>query len=293
MKRSLLFLLPLFPIIALTQTPQLVINEVDYDQPSTDEAEFIEIKNIGVDPVQMQSISVDLINGASGGSAVYLTLEDPTWPVLLPGEYFVICGNAGNTVNCDADVQPDANLVQNGSPDAIALRSGLNILDMLSYEGSVPGFTEVSGDSLVDPTSGGVGGSNQYKSLSRIPDGADSNNNNADFQVACSTPGEANVQDTSNCTLATAIVDPGLPVDNIFSYLLPQQNQLMFTIEQAVQGKLVLALYDVSGKLLYSDERSSSRNWSGAIPLGQVHGQIVLFRVITESASKTQRVWIP
>ena len=37
--------------------------------------------------------------------------------------YFVLCGNAANVANCDLDVSPDTNLIQNGA-DAVVLLVG-------------------------------------------------------------------------------------------------------------------------------------------------------------------------
>jgi len=44
--------------------------------------------------------------------------------ILEAGDYYVICGNSLNVKNCDLDVSPDSNVIQNGSPDAIALFLG-------------------------------------------------------------------------------------------------------------------------------------------------------------------------
>ena len=47
-------LLPVLGVFAaLPASAQLVINEIDYDQPSTDTAEFIEIKNTGATSVNL------------------------------------------------------------------------------------------------------------------------------------------------------------------------------------------------------------------------------------------------
>jgi hypothetical protein len=119
---------------------QLVINEVDYDQPGTDNAEFIEILNTGSSAFPLQYLQVALVNGNAGGNAVYATLENVSWPALPAGSFFVICANAA-TSNCNAVVPPATNLIQNGSPDAIALvitQPEPLVLDALSYGGGVP-----------------------------------------------------------------------------------------------------------------------------------------------------------
>ena len=99
---------------------QLVINEVEYDQPGTDGGEFIELKNVGSTPLNLGSYSMVLVNGNGGGAATYLTFPLPG-VILGAGQYYVICGNAANVPNCNLDVTPNTDFIQNGSPDAMAL----------------------------------------------------------------------------------------------------------------------------------------------------------------------------
>jgi len=295
MKKALLTIALLVPCFLFAQTLALVINEVDYDQPSIDVAEFIELKNTGSIPIEMSTISVDLINGASGGAVVYLTLEDMNWPTLMPGDYFVICGNAGFTLNCDADVQPDVDLVQNGDPDAIAVRFTADtvLLDKMSYEGDVPGFVEVSGSDLQDPSWGGVGGNNENKSISRVPDGIDTNNNNDDFEVACITPGAENFQDTLNCVLPTGILNAPVPPTELFTYVIPQSGTIMFNIEPSSPSEIELNLYDLGGRVLYSRSQHSTNKWSGGIPVSDLRGKMVVMQVITDNNVLARRIWVP
>ena len=136
---------------------QLVINEIDYDQPSTDTAEFIEIKNISAAPVDLDPFTLELVNGSGGGASVYNTIDLPLVS-LAPGDYFVVCGDPANVANCDLDASPDSNLVQNGGPDAVALMLGASLIDTVSYEGDTAApFTEGSGAGLVDPSAAGMG----------------------------------------------------------------------------------------------------------------------------------------
>ena len=180
-------LLSMLPVVLLAVpagavSNTLVINEIDYDQPGTDAAEFIEIKNVSDDDISLEGYAIQLINGTGGGAAQYqlFALPDVT---LTSGEYFVLCANASTTGNCDLDVTPDTNLIQNGAPDALALLFNGAIIDSISYEGDVPGFVE--GASA--PTDDGVA-----EGLSRCPDGVDSDMNNADFALGPITPGESN-----------------------------------------------------------------------------------------------------
>jgi predicted extracellular nuclease len=171
---------------ARTVSTSLVINEVDYDQPSTDTAEFLELKNVGASTIDLDSYAVELVNGTGGGASVYQTIDLPS--VTLPaGDHYVVCANAANTANCDLDVLPDSNLIQNGEPDAIGLRQSGALIDALSYEGSSGSpYTEGSGVGLAD------NGAASAEGLSRCPDGADSDQNSADFLLRESTPGAPN-----------------------------------------------------------------------------------------------------
>jgi hypothetical protein len=166
----------------------VVINEIDYDQPSTDTAEFIELYNDGTETVDLAGYVLSLVNGAT--ALEYLAI-DLTGYSIAPGGFFVICANGATTPYCDLDVAPDTNLIQNGAPDAMALFDGAVIVDAVSYEGSVPGYGEGSpaGADTADP----------FVSLCRLPDGADTDDNAADFSLRCATPGEANAVQDTNC----------------------------------------------------------------------------------------------
>lgn len=173
--------------------PVLVINEIDYDQPSTDTAEFVEIKNVGTVSADLSQFTLEFVNGTGGGAVVYQSYVLPSL-TLAVGDYFVVCGDAANVVNCDLDVSPDSNLIQNGAPDGVGLRYNGNLVDAVSYEGDTGApYTEGSGAGLEDdPALENAG-------ISRFPDGTDTNQNNVDFSLRCSTPGEANVAESSNC----------------------------------------------------------------------------------------------
>jgi len=163
----------------------LVINEVDYDQPSTDTAEFLELKNASASAINLDSYTVELVNGTGGGAAIYDSIDLPAVS-LAAGDYFVVCANAATVPNCDLDDEPDTNFIQNGSPDAIGLRESGTLIDALSYEGdSGAPYTEGTGAGLNDDAVSATEG------LSRCPDGTDTDQNNADFLLRTDTPGAA------------------------------------------------------------------------------------------------------
>jgi len=183
----------------------LAITEIDYDQAGVDDAEFIEILNSSSDSVNLATYSLVLVNGAGGGAAVYRTFPLPDWD-LVAGDYYVVCGNTATVANCDLDVSPDTDLIQNGAPDAVALVLDTTIIDTVSYEGNtgVP-YTEGSGAGLLDDPNAGDSG------LSRCPDATDTDQNNVDFLPAGISPGASNLCPTGNLVINEVDYDqPGI-----------------------------------------------------------------------------------
>jgi len=171
----------------------LIINEIDYDQAATDTAEFIELFNQDTASVNLSPYSVTLINGNNGGGSIYRTIALPSVN-LAAGGYFVICGDSNTVVNCDLKVAKSTDLIQNGSPDAIALLLNDILIDSLSYEGDTTApYTEGSGSGLIDNPD------YNFMGLSLWPNGITSNQNNLDFVFSCITPGMQNTNQNSNC----------------------------------------------------------------------------------------------
>ena len=162
----------------------LVINEVDYDQPSTDTAEFFELKNVSSAPINLDLYRVEGINGNAGGSAVYRTVDLPNVN-LAAGDYFVVCANIAIVPNCDFDATPDTDLIQNGEPDALRLLTGTTAVDVLSYGGNTTGNTEGTG-------APDEGNATADEGLSRCADGSDTDQNSVDFLLRPISPGAAN-----------------------------------------------------------------------------------------------------
>jgi len=173
----------------------LKINEIDYDQASTDTGEFVEIFNSGTEAVDLGGFELRLVNGTGGGASIYATITLPD-NTLAAGDFFVVCANSAATPNCDLDVSPDTNLIQNGAPDAVAIatQESAALVDTLSYEGVTGApYTENTGVGLEDDP--GV----DFAGLSRRPDGTDTDNNASDFDLVCVTPGEPNTDATTDC----------------------------------------------------------------------------------------------
>ena len=178
----------------------LVINEVDYDQPSSDTAEFVEILNTSGGDIDLDAAELVFVNGNDGST--YMTIDLPS-VLLAAGDHYVVCADATTVANCDLVGLTTG--IQNGAPDAIGLNFQGSLVDAVSYEGSVLGFVEGSGDGLSDSGSSG----DDFQSLSRAPDGQDTDQNNVDFVRACTTPGLPNNTSTSNgaCTGVGPLVE--------------------------------------------------------------------------------------
>ena len=160
----------------------LVINEVDYDQPSTDTTEFVELKNVSSAAINLDPYSLEFVNGSAGGAEVYRTFALPD-VALAAGDHYVVCASPVITRNCDLDVTPESDLIQDGAPDALGLRLGTTLVDAVSYEGNAGApYTEGSGAGTDDGTGG----------LSRCADGSDTDRNDVDFILGRITPGAAN-----------------------------------------------------------------------------------------------------
>ena len=174
--------------------PHLVINEIDYDQASTDTEEFIEIYNGTGSSVNLDDYQLELVNGSGGGASIYVTIDLPDFD-LADDDYYVVCANAATVPFCDLDVDPDTNLIQNGGPDAVALRLVTGeLIDAVSYEGdTLAPYTEGSGIGLEDDP--GI----DYFSVSRYPNGVDTDQNNIDLSGRCNSPGLPNFEETEDC----------------------------------------------------------------------------------------------
>ena len=104
--RSLALLAFAAPAGAASST--LVVNEIDYDQPGTDTAEFVELRNVAATAVDLDAYTLQLVNGSTG--ATYLTFDLPA-VALAPGEHYVVCANAATVAELrprrHAGDQPD------------------------------------------------------------------------------------------------------------------------------------------------------------------------------------------
>jgi len=196
----------LFVLMAPMAFADVLINEVDADQVSTDSAEFIELYDGGSGNTDLSSLSLVLYNGSDDLSYLAFDLDGLT----TNGDgYFVLCGNAANVANCDLDVSPDTNLIQNGEdavvllvgdavdyPNDTALPAVGDIVDAIVYETGSDADSGLlvllnAGQSVVDEGGGGdqTGHSNQ-----RCANGSGGARNTDTYGQFTPSPGAANCE---------------------------------------------------------------------------------------------------
>jgi hypothetical protein len=156
---------------------QLVINELYYDHPGSDDGyEYIEIMNVSEAPVPLAVVQLQFHNGTGVGWDVLWSGADGE---VASGALFVVGGRY---------VSPPPHAVaafsvQNG-PDAVRVTVAGVPSDLLAY-GSLDDPAYVEGRSAPAVDAG--------RSLARLPDGHDSDHNAADFTAADPSPGMFNV----------------------------------------------------------------------------------------------------
>lgn len=186
--------------ITVGASGSLVINEVDYDQPSTDTDEFVEILNGSGSPVDLSNMILVFVNG--NDSAEYGRVDLSSAGTLSPGEYLVV-GSSTLLPSVPGGVKTIAlaaasNNVQNGAPDALGIVDlGNNMLmDALSYEGSVIAgvVAGVGTFNFVEGTATSAEDNNSTAgSLVRQPNGADTDDAATDWGFTSTpSPGTAN-----------------------------------------------------------------------------------------------------
>jgi hypothetical protein len=182
--------------------PQLVINEIDYDQINTDYTEYVELLNAGTGDAPLAGLAVVLVNG--NDNLEYARIDLSTAGTLAAGQYLVIAGSMVTPPPSALKLDPTwtHDDIQNGAPDGIAIIDTVTstVVDALSYEGpmtmaTITGFPAPV--SLVEGTAldSAVADSNTNANvtLCRDPNGQDTNDANTDWKLCTHlTPGTAN-----------------------------------------------------------------------------------------------------
>ena len=184
---------------------QLVINEVDYDQPGADTQEFVEIYNPGPAPVVHSGDDVWAIFLDGATHFVVGGYSDPSR--LAAGQYLVFASPtvavAPGAIRRNFILNQDS--LGNGAPDGIVLvrrsgtTAGCEVLDAISYEGpmSAPLAPDCGIIDLVEGTAlpAHIEDSDVMPgSLVRLPNGSDTNDASTDWILSSTpTPGAPNV----------------------------------------------------------------------------------------------------
>ncbi len=282
----------LFIIAAAASTnaqSTLVINEVDYDQPGIDSAEFIELYNASANAIMLSDYTVVLFNGNSTSNVLYDSFPLPA-QMLNPASYFVISGNTGLVPNSNMILPKSTNIIQNGSPDAVAIRDNntMNLIDVVSYEGSCIA-PYVSGNGLPlaqSDTAQADSIANRYLSISRFPDGTDTNDDSTDFNRVCSTPGYANVNTSSNCVTGLSTPKSTLSIE-----VYPNPTRGIVSINyKAANGKAVnVRVNDILGNELKFVTMKANAT-VGQIDLSDFHNGIYLIKVESGTSQTVKRI---
>lgn len=287
MKKLLLFgLVMVFATAAFSQSTTLVINEVDYDIPGVDTTEFIEIKNVSASAINLSGYGLVLFNGAN--STVYDTITFPNF-MLQPNAYYVICGSGNYVPNCNQTETALADLIQNGSPDGMLLGQlgTLNIVDALSYEGDcMSPFIEGTGVTVAN----GDNNNDELVSLSRFPDGTDSNNNSIDFTKRCATPGLPNISPSTNCLSVITSVSSNIKEESIV-YPNPANNSVNIKLGSSTNSNVNVFVYDFTGRLI---ENKKYENVSNVIEFETAHlaEGVYIFNVHTTDNIFTKKLTV-
>ncbi len=186
--KKLLLLICIMAMLSFVSS-QVVINEFSYDDSSTDDEEFIELYNSSGSPVDISGWYVDLINGSDGAS--YGTWTVPASTTLAADDYYVM----GESTCPNVDLSITSPDLQNG-PDALVLKnSSATIIDAVGYNTMVShslAGTDYEGTGIMGDWAYSGFTPDEDCSISRVKDGYDNDDNDRDFCLVQSSPGEDN-----------------------------------------------------------------------------------------------------
>ncbi len=192
--------------IALAQ-PRVVINEIVYDDASTDDLEFVELYNAGDQPANITGWrleSGDLLTDDNNADYVIGDTNNDGNPditvILQPGQFYVLGSSLVPNVN---QVIGANNLFENDNEWTALRDSDGNVVDAIAYETMrAPDFTSWVPEDIRTQLGRGIWGEklslesgtndNTFMSWSRYIDGYDTDDNGRDFGMFRATPGATN-----------------------------------------------------------------------------------------------------
>ncbi|MET0341230.1 MAG: lamin tail domain-containing protein [Polyangiales bacterium] len=161
-------------------TANLRIDELDYEQPSADDAEFVEVVNAGPCDAPLAGVRLALINGT--GNKPYGQYDLAAAGARLPAGARLVVGDEAILARLPAStlgLPLRGSGLQNG-PDALRLLDGMRLLDAVAYGGTRDGGGQ---DTLAGDDDGAP-------ALARCPRGRDADA--SDFHAVSPTPGMPN-----------------------------------------------------------------------------------------------------
>ncbi len=241
MLRTLLSVLAMAILfVGVSSAQDLVINEIYYDGPGTDEGTFTEIKGPG--GFDLTGYTLVGVNGSNGEDYRTISLDG----MVIPADGYVVIAQDETVANYD---YIDSGVDWQNGPDELELRLDPDVIDGICY-----GYSELlnceGGTNGPDVSSG--------SSISRCPDGVDTNNNEDDTTETTPTPGETNacgIEPPVEMTLceAVALDGEGFPVNidvyvHITSPLLVLTNDGTYSVDRvdlgATDGECCVNVFD-------------------------------------------------
>jgi len=211
---------------------EIIINEICYNTPGSDTACFVEL--YGPPGASLDGIEIVGVNGLNGNDYQNVDL---TGYLIPPDGFFVI---AQDSLVASADtITTEANF-QNG-PDNIELRFNGITIDALGYGSGDFIFT---GEGFPSPVIADI------NSLSRYPDGNDTDDNISDFIETFKSPGEEN-------TAGVEEFDSGQDFDLSFSPIL-SGSRAEFVLDVRKKGIVDFSIFNVLGQKVFEFRKDFS-----------------------------------
>lgn len=169
-------------------TSQVVINEFQYDDESTDDREFVELYNAGTSAVDISGWTLEAYDENTPNA--FYTIPPST--ILAPGAFWVLGASTVANVNQVVGIQ---DLWQNDQEtlelfDASHVRQDFVCYEVNKARFVLPAYAE--GEGLWGNFQSNLHTSIIESSWSRLRDGYDTNDNGRDFRIITQTPGASN-----------------------------------------------------------------------------------------------------
>jgi hypothetical protein len=159
----------------------LRINELDYDQAGSDDAEFVEVLNPLTCDAVLNDVALELVNGGDGKVYARYALAEGAEKLVAGARFLLGDPTLLAGISVGAKLALRGSGLQNG-PDAVRLVRATKVLDAVAYGGPV----STAGEGVP------AGKDDGEEALARCPDGTDSEQNASDFALAPPTPGAPN-----------------------------------------------------------------------------------------------------